>query len=115
MGTFDAALIAARPAFLTTFGVAITFQPGVLDRSITAIVRYANDDGQVEPVVRHKSPIVHIKVANDSTLGIAADEFLADQSSLKVSLPPRKGATARQFHLARIVEQDAAFVTYEVH
>jgi hypothetical protein len=112
---FGEALTASRPAFLAMFGVDITFQPGVLDRAITAIVRYVTDAGKVEPVARLKSPRIHIKVANDSTLGIAANEFLANQTGLKVNLPPRKGATARDFHLAKIIAQNAASVTYEVN
>jgi len=76
------------------------------------IVRYVTDDGQVDPVVRHRSPIVNIKVANDSLLGISADEFVPGQ---EISIPPRKGAVARIFSLARIVKQDAGMITIEVH
>ena len=113
--TFGDALINARDAQLDHFGVDATYQPGVLDREITAIVRYIDDAGKVGPVARHKSSIVNVKVANDSTEGISADEFLADQTSKTISLPPRRGATARTFTLARILYQNDAFVTFEVH
>lgn len=113
--TFGDALINARSALLDQFGVDATYQPGVLDRAITAIVRYPDDAGKVGTVMRHRSPIVQVKVANDSTLGIAASEFLADQTSKTISIPPRRGADARTFTLARIIMQDDAFVTYEVH
>ena len=113
--TFGDALISARDAQLDHFGVDATYQPGVLDREITAIVRYTEDAGQVGPVSRHKSPIVNIKVANDSTEGISASEFLADQTSKTISVPPRRGADARTFTLARILIQNDAFVTFEAH
>jgi len=105
-------MAAGRAAFLAAFGQPVTFQPGTLDRAITAIIKYVTDDATVDPVLRHRSPLVHIKVANDATLGIAASEFADNQT---VSVPPRSGATARVMQLARIVKADGIWVTYECH
>ena len=110
--TFDEILVANAPVLLGIFGVVGIYCPGILDREIQAIVRYVTDDGQVPPVVRHRSPIVHIKVANNSTTGISAEEFV---QGYIIRIPPRKGADARDFQLARIVKQDAGFLTIEVH
>lgn len=109
---FDAILIANRPILLAQFGIDAVYQPGVLNRSITAIIRYIDDDGQVAPIVRHRAPIVNVKVANDSTTGISAEEF--EQGQI-INMPPRKGADARDFSLARILKQDAGMITIEVH
>jgi len=103
---------AGRAAFLAAFGQPIVFQPGTLDRAITAIVKYVEDDAIVDPVLRHKSPRVHIKTANDATVGISAAEF---DPSRTVSVPPRPGAEARVMHLARIVKANGIWVTYECH
>lgn len=105
-------LTAGRAAFLAQFGRPVTYRPGALDRSITAIVSYPRDDGLVDPVARHKSPKVQIKVPNDSTLGIAASEF---DSSQTVSVPPRPNAAAKTMYLARIVKANGIWVTYECH
>ena len=110
--TFDEILVENADYYLDVFGVAGIYQPGVLDRAIQVIIRYVTDDGRVEPVVRHRSPIVHIKVANDSVTGISAEEFEQGQV---INMPPRKGADARDFSLARILKQDAGMVTIEVH
>lgn len=110
--TFDEILVENASHILDVFGVAGTYRPGVLDREIQVIVRYVTDDGQVPPVVRHRSPIVNIKVANDSTTGISAEEFEQGQV---INIPPRKGANAKDFQLARIIKQDAGIITIEVH
>ena len=110
--TFDEILVENASIHLAEFGVAGIYRPGVLNRSIQVIVRYVTDDGQVAPVIRHRSPIVNIKVANSSTIGIAPEEFEQGQ---KINMPPRKGADARDFQLARIIKQDAGMVTIEVH
>jgi hypothetical protein len=107
--TFDEAIVAAAPAFLATFGETITFQPSVLDRSITAIVTYIDDAAATDPVPRHRSPEANIKVRNDTTLGIATSEFV---TNLKINMPARKGGTSRNWHLTKILHQDAAWVTY---
>jgi len=103
---------AARTAFLAAFGMSIIYRPETLARSITAIVKYVQDDALVDPVVRHKSPRVQIKVANDSILGIAAAEFDSNQT---VSVPPRPKASAVPMILARIVKANGIWVTYECH
>jgi hypothetical protein len=105
-------MTAGRAAFLTAFGQPVTFQPGTLNRVITAIVRYVEDDAAVSPIVRHRSPQVKIKVANDAVLGIAASEFGDNQT---ISVPPRPGAAARVMQLARIVKANGVWVTYECH
>jgi len=97
---------------LEAFGMTGIYQPGVLDREIQVIVRHITDDGQVAPVVRHRSPIVNIKTANDSTDGISAEEFEPGQV---IKVPPRKGATARDFRLARIIGQGAGMIVIEAH
>ena len=104
--------VAARSVFLATFGTEIVYRPETLARTITAIVQYIKDDGIVDPIPRHKSPMVQIKVANDSTLGIAADEFDSNQT---VSVPPRPRASAVPMILARIVKSNGIWVTYECH
>lgn len=109
---FETRWTAGRAAFLAQFGTAIVYQPGTLNRAITAIIRYATDDATVDPVLRHRSPMVQIKVANDATLGIAAAEFADNQT---ISVPPRPGAAARTMQLARIVKANSIWVTYECH
>ena len=111
---FDEILIENASIILDIFAEAVAgvYQPGVLDRSVRGIIWYVRDDGTVSPVARHRSPVVNLKVANDSVNGISADEFEQGQV---VSIPPRKGADAREFQMARIVSQDAAFIVYEVH
>jgi hypothetical protein len=103
---------AGRAAFLAQDGQPIVFQPGTLDRAITAIVKYVTDDATMDPVLRHRSPLVRIKVANDATLGIAASEFADNQT---ISAPPRPGAAARPMQLSRIVKANGIWVTYECH
>ena len=110
--TFDEILVANVPLLLDAFGVDGIYRPGELDREIQVIIRHVQDDATVAPVVRHRSPLINIKVANDSVTGISAEEFEQGQV---VSIPPRKGADAREFQMARIVSQDAGFVVYEVH
>lgn len=103
-------LEAARDDFLAIFGQTIIYDPSGVNRSITAIVKYIQDDESSQPVIRHKSPKVQIKVANDSTIGISAAEFGDNQI---ISVPPRPGATARNFNLARIVKCNGIWVTFE--
>ena len=110
--TFDEILIENALLELDVFGVSGIYQPGELNREIKVIIRYITDDGQVSPVVRHRSPIVFIRLANDSVTGISAEEF--EQGQI-ISMPPRKGAEARDFRLARIIKQDAGMMTIEVH
>jgi len=110
--TFDEILVENVSHILDVFGVEGIYRPGILDREIQVIVRYVTDDGQVVSVVRHRSPIVNIKVANNSVSGISAEEFEQGQA---INIPPRKGADARDFSLARIIKQDAGMVTIEVH
>ena len=110
--TFDEILVANVPILLDAFGVDGIYRPGVLDREIQVIIRHVTDDATVAPVVRHRGPVINIKVANNSVTGISAEEFEQGQV---VSIPPRKGADAREFQMARIVSQDAGFVVYEVH
>lgn len=97
---------------LDIFGEVGIYRPGVLDRGIQAILRHVTDDDQVAPVVRHRGPVVNVKVANDSVTGISAEEF---EQGHVINIPPRKGADPRDFQMARIVSQDAGFVVYEVH
>jgi len=110
--TFDEILVDNRTHILDVFGVAGVYRPGVLDREIQVIIKYISDDGSVEPVIRYRSPVVNIKVANDTVTGISADEF---EQGHVIKIPPRKGAEPRDFLMARIVSQDAGFVVYEVH
>lgn len=113
--TFDEILQDDADILLDVFGEAGVYRPGPDssgDREIQVIVRYITDDGQVAPVVRHRSPVVNIKVANDSTTGISAEEFEQGQV---INIPPRKGTAARDFQLARIIKQDAGMITIEVH
>jgi len=110
--TFDEILIDNALIELDLFGVAGIYRPIELNREIQVIIRYVTDDGQVAPVVRHRSPITNIKVANNSVIGISAEEFEQGQV---INIPPRKGAAARDFQLARIIKQDAGMVTFEVH
>ena len=110
--TFDEILVENAAINLDTFGVAGIYRPGVLDRAIQVIIRFDTDDGQVVPGSRRRSPVMRIQVANSATTGISTAEF--EQGQL-ISLPPRKGVTAREFKLARIVKQTAGLVTIEVH
>ena len=111
--TFDEILIKNAPLLLNVFGKVVgVYRPGVLDREIQVIIKYVQDDDTVAPVVRHRSPVVNLKVANDSVIGISAEEF---EQGHVIKIPPRKGADPRDFQMARIVSQDAGFVVYEVH
>jgi len=110
--TFDDILVQDASLHTDEFGVTAIYQPGVLDRSISVIVTYKEDDGQVQPVQRRRGPIIEIEVQNNATTGIAASEFGTNQ---KITIPPRQGADARNFQLARIVKQDAGMVTFEAH
>lgn len=109
---FDEILIENAPLLLDVFGIAGVYRPGVLDREIQVIIKYVTDDGSVEPVIRHRSPVVNVKVANDTVTGISAEEF---EQGHVIKVPPRKGAEPRDFQMARIIRQDAGFVVYEVH
>jgi len=113
MSNFDTIADSAKGTFIDMFSDEITFQPGVLDRTIDAIINYIADDNQSPGALRHKSPLINIKVLNSNTLGIAASEIL-ENSAFYVSIPPRKGADARSFQIKRIVKQTAVWVTYEV-
>jgi len=110
LNEFDEAMLETRDTFLEQFGIDAIYQPGFLSRSIRVILKHLEDDSQVSPGMRHKSPNIQIKAANDSAIGIAASEFEPGQT---ISVPPRKGADARTFHLARIIKQTAVFVWYE--
>lgn len=109
---FDEILIENAPLLLDVFGVAGVYRPGVLDREIQVIIKYVTDDGSVEPVIRHRSPVINVKVANDTVTGISAEEF---EQGHVIKVPPRKGASPRDFQMARLLRQDAGFVIYEVH
>jgi len=109
---FDDRAISVVDDFLAEFGIDGIYQPGSLNRPIRAIMKYQEDAGTVDPMHRHRSPILTMKVPNCQTEGITASEF---ESSQTVIVPPRKGADARLFHIARIFRQSAAWVTYELH
>ena len=110
--THDEILVENVPLLLAAFGAAGVYRPGILDRPIRGIIQHVQDDGTVAPVVRHRSPLINLKVANDSVIGISAEEFVQGHV---IKIPPRKGADPRDFQMARIVSQDAGFVVYEVH
>ena len=110
--TFDEILEDNAGLVLDVFGETGIYRQGVLDREIQGIVRYVTDDDQVAPVGRHRGPLVNVKVANDSVTGISAEEF---EQGHVIKIPPRKGADPRDFQMARIVRQDAGFLTIEVH
>jgi hypothetical protein len=109
---FDEFSLASRDIFLELWGIDGVYQPGSLNRAIRAIIRYVEDDAVIPPVQRHRSPLLTMKVPNDSSNGITAEEFIPGQL---VSIPPRKGTDARTFRLARIRWQSAAFVSYEIY
>jgi len=110
--TFDEILEQDASLHTDEFGVTGIYQPGVLDRSIDVIITYKQDDGQVSPVKRRRGPVIEISVQNSATAGIAPSEYSTGQ---KISVPPRPGATARNFQLARIVNEDAGMLTIEAH
>lgn len=110
LNEFDEAMLQTRDTFLEQFGVDAIYRPGVLSRDITVIIKHTEDDNSIEQIPRHRSPILQIKAANDSAIGIAADEFVQGQT---ISVPPRKGADAVTKRLARIIKQTMTFVWYE--
>ena len=110
--TFDEILVQDASLHTDAFGVTGIYQPGVLNRSISVIVTYREDDGQVQPIQRRRGPIIEIEVENNAVTGIADNEFETNQT---ISIPPRPGANARNFQLARIVKQDAGMMTLEAH
>ena len=112
LNDFDSAVLETRDTFLELYGVDAIYRPGVLSREITVIIKNLEDANQTSPAMRHRSPLIQIKAANDSAIGIAADEFEQGQT---ISCPPRKGADARTFRLARIAKQTMAFVWYEAY
>ena len=109
---FDEAAVAAVPAYLAQYGVDGVYQPGVLNRAIGVIPIYEQDGAKIDPAQRMRSPKLRIKVPNTAVNGITPGEFAPNQT---VSVPPRKGADARAFQLARIVSQSAAWVVYELN
>jgi hypothetical protein len=110
---FDEAAVSTVDSFLAAWGVDGIYQPGVLNRAIRAIPKYVTDDAVVAGgAQRLRSPKLQIKVPNTAVNGITPAEFAPNQT---VSVPPRKGADARQFQLARIVAQSSAWVTFELH
>ena len=109
---FEDRAISVVDDFLDEFGIDGIYQPGSLNRPIRAIMKYKEDAATVDPMHRHRSPILTMKVPNCETEGITASE---SKSSQTVIVPPRKGADARLFHIARIFKQSAAWVTYEIH
>jgi len=109
---FEEVTVLGRDFLLEQLAVDGVYQPGILNRAIKAIPKYVNDDDLTEPIIRHRSPRLEIKVPNDQSNGIIPSEFDTGQM---ISIPPRKGADARSFTLARIVRQTAAFVTFEAH
>jgi len=109
MALFDTAMLAAAPLFMTVFGVTVTYQPNVLDRSISAIVRYP-DNKPSDPVNRFRDSVVHLKVLNDGDDGISSAEFIPNQT---ISVLPRYGDSAVTKRLNRIIKQSAAFVVFE--
>ena len=110
--TFDEILVQNADVYLETFGIDGIYRPSVLNRAIRGHVMYPTDDGQVQPVARHRSPAVNIKVKNNATTGITPEEF---ETGHIINIPPRKGADPRDFQMARIVRQDAGLLTIEVH
>jgi len=110
--TYDEILVDNADLYLETFGVDGIYRPDVLARAIRGHVMYPIDDAQVSPVGRHRGPIVNIKVKNDTTSGITPEEF---EQGHVINIPPRKGADARDFQMARIVRQDAGLLTIEAH
>ena len=110
---FDEAAVATVASFLAAFGVEGTYQPGILNRAIEAIPKYVQDDAALAGgAARLRSPKLQIKVPNTMVNGITPAEFAPNQT---VIVPPRKGADARQFQLAKIVTQSAAWVTFALH
>lgn len=107
---FDSEQVAVRDTFLDFWGMDGVYQPGSLNRAIRYIPKFIDDANIAANVIRHKSPVLTIKVPNTATLGITAEEFEPGQL---VSIAPRKGADARSFRLTSILKQSAAWVTYE--
>jgi len=110
LNEFDDAMLQTRDTFLDKFGIDAIYRPGVLSRTIKVILKHLEDDSQVSTGMRHKSPNIQIKTANDPAIGIAADEFEPGQT---ISVPPRKGADAVTKRLSRIIKQTMTFVWYE--
>ena len=108
---FDGLLLEARDNFIELYAIDGVYQPGILSRAIKAIVKTIKDDDLTQNTLRHKEPRLKMKVPNDSSIGITAEEFVEGQT---VSVPPRKGMDARPFRLLRIMEHNAVWVTYEI-
>lgn len=79
---------------------------------LSAILTYDDDSAQIVPGARHRSPRIEVTLLNDATTGMTPDEF---QEGDTITVQPRASATARTFRLSRIVKQDTAFITVEVH
>ncbi len=109
---FEDVTVSGRAFLLEQLAEDGVYRPGVLNRAIKAIPKYETDDATIDPIARHRSPKLQVKVPNDPANGITPAEFEQGQV---ISIPPRKGAAARAFTLAKIVKQTAAFVTFEVH
>jgi hypothetical protein len=111
---FDTYAADASSHFKSAFGQTITVYPdGATTREVEAIVSYESGASSNVPAApRGTSKKITITVDNDATTGLSAAEF---NSALATALLPKtQGADPSTVKIVGILEQDAAFVTYEV-
>jgi hypothetical protein len=109
---FDKQIISEAQFFLDTSGETITYKPrGGNRRSIKAIVDREGSQA-LDGVPHGNSPISHITVANNSTIGISSSEI--DYGGDKVTISHRAGQTSQDRPITKPISQDAGMMTLEV-
>lgn len=113
MSIFDSIMTNTAGYTISTLGSTIAaFTPsGGQVRYITVMVTYPDDSGQVIDQARKRTPLPHVTARNDATSGIETDNWTNNDA---ISIPPQQGGSARTFHLARLIYQDAGLGTWEV-
>jgi len=109
---FDSELIDTAADFLTMFAESITYIPrGGDQRQITGIIDREGAAG-LPGAPAGNAPLCMITVANDSSSGISSSEIDKGGDKIKYSL--RKGETAQERKIVKIISQDAGMMTLEV-
>jgi hypothetical protein len=94
---------------LDEFGETVTYRPrGGGTRSITGIV-ITNPLGEVGSIQDAPAVRIHIRVLNDSTLGISGAEL--NLGGDKIDAPLRDGGTATTLAIKELVSDNGGFLT----
>jgi len=109
---FDKNVIAITPEIITLMGETVVYMPsGGGSRSIVAIID--REGAAAMPAGGYgNSPLTHITVANNSTIGISSAEINTGKD--KVELALRRGKLPQARIITKIISQDAGMLTLEV-